>query len=278
MIGGRPSRYGGRLPSPYPRYPLLVGRALAPVLFVLVFALGASRAATGTPAAATFTPGTLPALAIDDVTTRETNVDTFAVLTVTLAPASSQAVTVAYATVAGTADLTDYGAASGVATLAPGVTSLRLPVAIKADALDEPDETFFVDLTSATNATVSRARGTVTIIDDDSPSPPWVDAALAARWEVHRAYTRVAQLVVSRASAGASVTVACAGRGCPFRFKSSGLRLTRLFAGARLRPGARIQVTVDAPLTLGKRFGFRIRARKPPLRTTTCLSSPPTSC
>ncbi len=58
--------------------------------------------------AAKFTPGTLPALTIDDVTTHETNVDIVAGPTVTLAPASTETVTVHYATSDGTADSTDY--------------------------------------------------------------------------------------------------------------------------------------------------------------------------
>ena len=51
---------------------------------------------------------TLPTLSIDDVTTHETNVDTDAVLTVTLTPASSETVTVHWGTGAGTADSADY--------------------------------------------------------------------------------------------------------------------------------------------------------------------------
>ena len=57
--------------------------------------------------------GAAPALAIDDVTTIETNVD----------------------------------------------TKVNVPVLIKGDALDEPDETFDVDLWGPEHATLARARG-----------------------------------------------------------------------------------------------------------------------
>jgi hypothetical protein len=78
--------------------------------------------------------------------------------------------TLHWATADGSADSTDYVQACGTLTFAPGVTSLRLPVGIKGDALDEPDETFFVDLSSPEHATIERGRATVTIVDDD-PAP-----------------------------------------------------------------------------------------------------------
>src|SRR5436190_6554328 len=96
--------------------------------------------------AAKFTPGTLPAITIDDVKTFETNVDIVAVLTATLAPASAVTVKVHYATADGSAESTDYVADSGTLIFPPGTTSVRIPVLIKADSLDEPDETLFVDL------------------------------------------------------------------------------------------------------------------------------------
>jgi Calx-beta domain len=145
----------------------------------------------------------------------------------TLAPASTQTVTVAYATVNGRADPTDYVEASGVLTFAPGATMLRLPIEIKADGLDEPDEMFFVDLSGATNATISRARGTLSIVDDDRASPRLVDAFVDARWSVHRRYTRVTRFVI-HALAGAEVRVRCTGGGCR--------RPAARLAGAKLAP------------------------------------------
>lgn len=210
--------------------------------------------------AAKFTPGTLPALAIDDTTTHETNFDTDAVLTITLAPASTQTITVTYATVPGTADTTDYVAASGIATFAAGATTLRLPIEVKGDALDEPDETFFVDLFTATNATITRARGTVTIVDDDPVPFRLLDAFVDARWNVHRRYTRVMRFTIHRPS-GALVNVRCRGKGCPVR------------VGAKLRPGAVVEVRVEMPYQplIGRVFQYKIRAGKRPRFTASCL-------
>ena len=89
--------------------------------------------------------------------------------TVTLSNPSHQTVTVNYATGGGTATGgSDYTSVSGVITFAPGQTSQTVSVWINGDTIDEPDETFNVNLTSATNATIAApGRFTATIIDDD---------------------------------------------------------------------------------------------------------------
>jgi hypothetical protein len=135
---------------------------------------------------------------------------------------------------------------------------------IKGDALDEDDETFFVDLNGA--------RGTVTIVDDVRDRVPVrvVAAAVNARWNVQRRYTRATRLVVN-APATAAVDVTCAGGGCPFRAGTATPNLTRLFAGAKLRPGAVVRITVDVPGEIGKRFSFKIRAGRQPVRTVAVL-------
>jgi len=210
--------------------------------------------------AAKFTPGTLPVLTIDDATGHETNFDTDTVLTVTLAPASAETVTVHYATADGTADSTDYVGDSGTLTFAPGVTTARIPVLIKGDALDEPDETLFVDLSAPDHATITRARGVITITDDDPAPFRLLDAYVDARWSVHRSYTRVIRFAIHK-PAGAALHVRCRGKGCPVR------------AGAKLRPGAFVDVRIEAPYQplIGREFQYRIRAGKRPLFAGLCL-------
>lgn len=220
--------------------------------------------------AAKFTPGTLPALSIDDVTTHETNVDIVAGPTVTLAPASTETVTFHYATADGTADSTDYNESSGTLTFPPGATQLHLVAIVKGDALDEPDETFFFDLSDPHGATIADARGTVTIVDDDPVPFRLVDAFVDARWSVHRRYTRVVKFVVHR-QAGATVRVRCRGRGCPVR------------VGAKLSLGAVVDVRVTMPYQplIGRAFQYRIRAAKRPQVITLCLppaGQKPTPC
>jgi hypothetical protein len=111
----------------------------------------------------------LPALNIGDVTITEGNAGTrAAALTVTLSAASSQSVTVAYATGNGTATAgSDYQAASGTLTFAPGETSKTVTVLVYGDRVGEPNETFVVNLSGATNATIADGQGQGTIVDDE---------------------------------------------------------------------------------------------------------------
>ncbi len=81
--------------------------------------------------------------------------------------ASSSVVTVAYATLNGSAVAPgDYNAASGTLTFNPGVTSQTVTVTINDDAADEVNETFTLVLSLPVNATLG-ANGTGTILDDD---------------------------------------------------------------------------------------------------------------
>ncbi|HEY1065301.1 MAG TPA: Calx-beta domain-containing protein, partial [Pirellulales bacterium] len=131
-------------------------------------------------------PPPTPSLTVADVSIVEGNSGVKnAVFTVTLSAASASTVTVNYATSAGTATSgTDFTAASGVLSFAPGVTSLTVSVPVLGDAIDELDETFFLNLAGATNATIARARGTATIPDDDvsAPTPTAVAFDVADDW------------------------------------------------------------------------------------------------
>jgi predicted outer membrane repeat protein len=92
-------------------------------------------------------------------------------LTASLSAVSGKQVTVAYATLDGTATSpTDYLGGSGVLTFAAGVASVSVPVTLVGDAQDESDETFVFNLSSAQNATLVDAQGLVTIDDDDGPT------------------------------------------------------------------------------------------------------------
>jgi serralysin len=92
--------------------------------------------------------------------------------TVKLDQASSQTITVNYATVDGTATIAnnDYIATSGKLTFNPGEISKIVTVKVKQDTISEANETFFVNLSNATNATISDAQGIGTIINDDASS------------------------------------------------------------------------------------------------------------
>jgi hypothetical protein len=115
-----------------------------------------------------------PTVSIANVTANEGNSGTtpFA-FNVTLSGPSTSPITVDYATANGTATSgTDYTAASGTLTFAPGVTSQTITVNVTGDTTVEPNETFFVNLTNPTNATIATAQATGTITNDDTALPP----------------------------------------------------------------------------------------------------------
>jgi hypothetical protein len=214
-------------------------------------------------AAATLPPprDPVPALSIDDEATNETNLDTFGTLEVTLSPPTDDTVTVHWATTDGTATAEDYVPDSGTLTFAPRQTTKRIGVIVKGDALDEPDETALFELSDASFATIERARGTLTIVDDDPAPLRLLDASVDARWSLHRRYTRVMRFAIHKPT-GAVATVRCHGAGCPVR------------VGARLRPGVLVDVRIEPPLysaLIGRAFQYRIRAAKPPSFKELCL-------
>jgi hypothetical protein len=77
----------------------------------------------------------------------------------------------------------DYQVAAGQLIFPPGTTSLPVNVAVNGDLTGEPNETFFVNLSSPINAVVGDAQGVGTIVNDDAggPLPPIAaDDAFAA--------------------------------------------------------------------------------------------------
>ena len=93
-------------------------------------------------------------------------------LTVQLSHASPEPVTVQYAVVGGSAagGGLDYTLNSGVLTLAVGVTSQAINIAIVDDALLEPSESIIVELSSPINAMLgTMVRQTYEILDNDQP-------------------------------------------------------------------------------------------------------------
>ena len=115
-----------------------------------------------------------PSLTINDVSVNEGNSGTTtATFTVTLSPASSQTVTVGYATANGSATAgSDFVGASGTLTFAPSTLTQTISITINGDTTVEPTETFGVSLSGAVNAVISDGQGTGSITTDDgAPSP-----------------------------------------------------------------------------------------------------------
>jgi len=108
-----------------------------------------------------------PSISIDDAEAPEGNDVAF---TISLSAASTNPVTVSYATADGSAGGADYNGVSPTpVTFDPGQTSKTVTVTTKEDALDEEDETFTVTLSNASNATINDGSGIGKILDDDNP-------------------------------------------------------------------------------------------------------------
>ncbi|MEQ9407607.1 MAG: Calx-beta domain-containing protein [Fuerstiella sp.] len=100
-----------------------------------------------------------------------------AVFTVSLDRVSTTTVSVSYSSSDDSATAgSDYSAASGSLTFNPGETQKTITVATIDDSADELTETFHVDLTSATNATIGNSSGLGTINDNDVPTLSISDA------------------------------------------------------------------------------------------------------
>ena len=64
----------------------------------------------------------------------------------------------------------DYYAKSGTLTFQPGQTSKSITISVRGDRTQEADETFFVNLSGATNAQIADGQGKGTILNDDGVS------------------------------------------------------------------------------------------------------------
>jgi hypothetical protein len=92
---------------------------------------------------------------------------------------------------------------------------------------------------------------------------------------IGRSGTRFRVLSVN-APQGATVTVRCAGRGCPFKASSRSAKVARALRIKKLeqrllRSGALIRIFVTKPGMIGKFTSIRVRRGKPPRRADRCL-------
>jgi len=124
-----------------------------------------------------------PTLAIGDVQLQEGNTGTTgAVFVVSLSASSYQAITVNYATADGNATAADgdYVSANGTLTIPAGQASGTIPVLVNGDTKYELNETFALNLSATTNATISDAQAVGTVLNDDSP--PTISVADPVFW------------------------------------------------------------------------------------------------
>jgi hypothetical protein len=144
-----------------------------------------------------------PSVTISDATVIEGHSGSCAqaVFTVTLsAPLSERYVYVGYETADGTATAgSDYEAASGLLTFAPGETSKTVTIQIIGDRLAEPNETFVVNLSILydSTATIADGQGVGTITDDE----PRVSISDVTKYEGKKGKTTLFTFTVTLSAA-----------------------------------------------------------------------------
>jgi hypothetical protein len=112
-------------------------------------------------------------LSIGDVTITEGNAGTQIATFTVVRSGGTTAFTVDFATADGSATAgSDYAATSGTLSFGDGVSTQTISVSINGDTTFEPNETFLINLSGATNsATITDGQGVGTIINDDQGQP-----------------------------------------------------------------------------------------------------------
>ena len=148
-----------------------------------------------------------PTLSINDCAVTEGDAGTVnCIFSVTLSAASGQTVTVVWGTANGTATSgSDYTPGGGTLTFTPGQTAKGIAVLVTGDTLDEANETFLLNLSSPTNATLADAQGIGTITDDDAT--PTLSVSDCTVTEGNSGTANCAFTVSLSAAAGQTVTV-----------------------------------------------------------------------
>lgn len=120
----------------------------------------------------------VPSVSIGSVAITETDASQTVGFPVTLSNPSTRTITVEYATADDTAKAgSDFTAASGTVTFAPGETAKSIGVEILGDTVAEQGEAFAVTLSAPAAATLGTAIGIGGITDDDTPAATGTPAA-----------------------------------------------------------------------------------------------------
>jgi hypothetical protein len=231
-----------------------------------------------------------PKLSVAGGSVNEGNAGTSTVLvTIALSGPALGPVNVRWATANGTATAgSDYAAITGTAAFARGESVKTVPVTIIGDTVNEPNETFTVQLSNAVGAAIATATATVTITNDDGPGAlagPAPDAAAlqalgvttadsSASETVPLAETDLPQLVVDDLTVTATDPYAGTA---PAPAPSSTVAQPAAVTSSGRPPSPRAHVDGSALvsfLVLPTAAGTRTKSYTPPRRTHSITKTP----
>ena len=187
---------------------------------------------------------TFPQVSIFDVTNAEPDMSN-TTMTFTLRLSASNALTAAvgYATSDGTATGgADYEATSGTVIFPPGVTERTISVTILGDLISEGAENFFVNLSNAVNADLTRTSAVGTINDNDPL--PLMSIADASITEGDAGTTNAIFTVQLATVSGRTVTVSYATTNGT---ALAGLDYVEIYGSLQFPPGT-TNATISVPI------------------------------
>ena len=136
--------------------------------FILLFASCSKKSSA---------PDSMPVAAIRGVTQERTISSSVFKFSVTLNKSTTNAVTVHYTTVAGTAVPTnDFIPVTGTLTIAPNQLQASIDVTVTSDSLRTDDQEFYVELDNPINCTLQHDKATGTITNNDGLYYPVANA------------------------------------------------------------------------------------------------------
>lgn len=101
-----------------------------------------------------------------------------------------------------------------------------------------------------------------------SRRPPALRAKITTSWTWNRHRTTLTAITIRHLPRHATITITCAGRGCPRDARASGRgavgRLRRRLDGSRYRPGDHLLLTISAPNLTAERVRITIRTSAVP--------------
>jgi hypothetical protein len=151
------------------------------------FALNLTGASNGTIAdgqgIGTILNDDVPSLSVNDVTVTEGDTGTLnATFTVSLSQVVPFDVSVSYAAAPGTATAgVDFGSVAGTVGIPAGSSSATVAVPVVGDRVNEPTETFFLNLSGPSNATIADGQGQGNITDNDAAGFSIADVTVRER-------------------------------------------------------------------------------------------------